>query len=335
MHSLCEPSLHRRRSHAIRVLSPAVLVLLAVFALLAGCSDDRTSPAPLAPEAQPVAANAQNSAVVNGRIAFSALAGGGVAIFSMNPDGTDRRQLTTNPVGDDWDAAVSPDGRKIAFVRSEGTAANVYVMNADGSGVHQLTAFVPGGYAEGPAWSPDGKRIALTGSETGVHSGIYVVSANGHNLAPVAAQGAEDMQPAWAPDGQRIAFTRVGGMGTNIMIADVVAGGSAQLFALCGSIACHAPAWSPDGTRIAYERDGTLQVQPLVGAPQPAAFNLVGYAGGPVWAPDGTKLLFTGTVVDGGSTRIALVTVAPDGAGPQPVSPGPAPEMYPSWGRQR
>jgi len=323
---------HGRRYALIHA---ATILALAVAALLAACSDDRTARTPLEPEVKGVATNGQNTAVVNGRVVFSALANGGVAIFSMNPDGTDRRQLTSNPAGDDWDAAVSPDGRKIAFVRSEGAAANIYVMNADGSAIHQLTAFVPGGYAEGPAWSPDGQRIAMTASEYGVHSRIYVMSASGHNLAPGAAQGAEDMQPTWSPDGQKLAFTRVGGMGINIMIATVVTGGGAQLFALCGSIACHAPAWSPDGTRIAYERDGTLQVQPLGGAPQPVAFNLVGYAGGPGWAPDGTKLLYTGTVQDGGATRIALVTVAPGGSGMQPVTSGPGPEMYPSWGRQR
>ena len=317
------------------LIHAATLLALAVVALLAACSDDRTARTPFEPEAKAVTANGQNTEVVNGRMVFSALANGGVAIFSMNPDGTDRRQLTSNPAGDDWDAAVSPDGRKIAFVRSEGTAANIYVMNDDGTAVHQLTAFVPGGYAEGPAWSPDGKRIAMTASESGAHSRIYVMSASGHNLAPVAAQGAEDMQPTWSPDGRKIAFTRVGGMGTNIMIANLVTGGAAQLFALCGSIACTAPSWSPDGTRIAYERDGTLQVQPLGGPPQPAAFNLVGYAGGPVWAPDGTTLLYTGSTFDAGATRIGLVTVAPDGSGMQPVTSGPAPEMYPSWGRQR
>jgi hypothetical protein len=54
-----------------------------------------------------------------------------------------------------------------------------------------------------------------------------------------------------------------------------------------------------------------------------------------VWAPDGTTLLYTGSVLSGGSTRIALVTVAPDGSGMQPVTSGPSPAMYPSWGQQR
>ncbi|MGH2458605.1 MAG: TolB family protein, partial [Chloroflexota bacterium] len=77
-----------------------------------------------------------------GRIAYSASESNGTPeIFTMNADGTDVTQLTTDsaqhlfPV---W----SPDGGRIAF--STNSVGNqqfyqVYVMHADGSNVTQLT----------------------------------------------------------------------------------------------------------------------------------------------------------------------------------------------------
>ena len=73
--------------------------------------------------AAPAAAQAD---VFNGRIAFSSFrtdpAGGIGDIFTINNDGTDLRQLTTNPEDDaqsDW----APDGRDIAYrIRKPGSA---------------------------------------------------------------------------------------------------------------------------------------------------------------------------------------------------------------------
>jgi len=65
----------------------------------------------------------QTSASVNGKIAFANNGG----ISTMNPDGSDRTQLTNSG----FFPAFSPDGSKIAFYRSQ--SAGIYLMNADGS----------------------------------------------------------------------------------------------------------------------------------------------------------------------------------------------------------
>src|SRR4051794_11384176 len=88
----------------------------------------------------------------NGRIAFSSFrtdpAGRVGDIFTMNPDGTDLRQLTDNPADDaqsDW----SPDGHDIAYrIRKPGFTINFEVarMTASGDG-HQRLTFTPDRFA--------------------------------------------------------------------------------------------------------------------------------------------------------------------------------------------
>ena len=60
------------------------------------------------------------------------------------------------------EAAVSPDGRLIAFTRAAATAERgIWVMRADRTELRQLTSPGPGvEFDTGPRWSPDGTRIA-------------------------------------------------------------------------------------------------------------------------------------------------------------------------------
>src|SRR5881397_1892636 len=78
----------------------------------------------------------------NGRIAFVQ----GPDIFTMNPDGSDVRQLTN--LGPDsvafWQS-WSPDGKQIVFVefRPPDFHGQLWLMNADGSNQHLLLADHP------------------------------------------------------------------------------------------------------------------------------------------------------------------------------------------------
>ena len=70
---------------------------------------------------------------------FSSLLDGTYQLYSMNVDGTDVVQLTHTPEEErEVLPAVSPDGRKIAFVNRIGPEDDfyteyLYVMNADGT----------------------------------------------------------------------------------------------------------------------------------------------------------------------------------------------------------
>lgn len=77
-------------------------------------------------------------------------------VFIANSDGTEQRNLTSNPAFDGW-PAWSSDGTQIVFASNRRSNYQIFVMNADGSNV-RLVANTEGRATE-PRWSPDGKQI--------------------------------------------------------------------------------------------------------------------------------------------------------------------------------
>ena len=81
-------------------------------------------------------------------------------IFTINPDGSDCRQIRASGESPKW----SPDGRWIAFVeptQDNGWLHSVFVMRSDGQNTRRLT-FHHDVTATPGAWSPDSKRLAYS-----------------------------------------------------------------------------------------------------------------------------------------------------------------------------
>lgn len=85
-------------------------------------------------------------------------------IYTMNPDGTERINLTRSP-GNDRSPAWSPDGKKIAFevynrpgipdsayMSEEGKNIDIFEMKSDGP--NQINVTQTGYYDLTPAWRP-------------------------------------------------------------------------------------------------------------------------------------------------------------------------------------
>jgi Tol biopolymer transport system component len=150
------------------------------------------------------------------------------SIFSMNPDGTDLRQLTA-ALGRDSGPQWSPDGSRIVFESDRGSLSldpkrgyestqgdhdSVWVMNADGSDLKPLVP--PADDCRDnepcdPVWSPDGAHVVFASHRGSKDSPwLYRVNADGSGLvalAPVENKfGSGDVRPAFSPDGRRIAF---------------------------------------------------------------------------------------------------------------------------------
>jgi Tol biopolymer transport system component len=96
---------------------------------------------------------------------------------------TEMTQYTDGKI--DGQPAVSPDGKKIAFVRWDGEDEEIYVMRADQpAGLNnrpvKLTNTPASVHDKRPNWSPDGTKIAYFRSDDATRtSDILVMNANG------------------------------------------------------------------------------------------------------------------------------------------------------------
>ena len=87
---------------------------------------------------------------------FSYTRGQVLEIFTINPDGTEQKQLTTMNhylTSPSW----SPDGKSIVFIKGLNQNADIYRMNSDGTDIVRLTK--NGEYDNDPKFSPDGTKI--------------------------------------------------------------------------------------------------------------------------------------------------------------------------------
>jgi Tol biopolymer transport system component len=82
------------------------------------------------------------------RIAFASGRSGNVEVYSMNADGSNQIQRTTN-VGSDQMPSWSPNGSQIVFQSYRSGSLSLYVMNADGSAPTRITDFS----ARNPFWT--------------------------------------------------------------------------------------------------------------------------------------------------------------------------------------
>lgn len=133
-------------------------------------------------------------------------------LYLLNPDGTNRRQLTSS--GHISDAQFSPDGSRIAFARGQNRRTDLFVMRADGTGVTRLTT-TPDVDENNPSWSPDARRIAFTRDVVDANrgDGIAIMAARPGAAATVVKRNVyrpdhADIykDPKWAPTGGWLAI---------------------------------------------------------------------------------------------------------------------------------
>ncbi|MCY4658454.1 MAG: hypothetical protein OXF93_01390 [Acidobacteria bacterium] len=152
-------------------------------------------------------------------VVFTSERHGSADIFRVRTDGTGLERLTDHPAFDDQ-AALSPDGRTLAFVSTRETGStDIHLLDLE-TGVARNATATPGGDYR-PSWSPDGSMLAFS-SDRGkaprfaagrwehVHeAGVYVMSADGSGARRLTADGHLAGSPKWSADGRRLVFYEV------------------------------------------------------------------------------------------------------------------------------
>jgi Tol biopolymer transport system component len=186
----------------------------------------------------------------NGRIAFIA----GPDVYTMNPDGSDVKQLTNlGPHNSAFWESWSPDGKYIAFneYRAPDYLGQLWLMNGDGSNQHLLLAdsdFTD----ERPSFTPDGSAVVFNRCRLDIEAcAIYQIGLAGG--IPTAITnidlGIQDLSPQYSSSGSLI-FTSVSRRG--IICAIYMQSGGGELRRLTPApLSTRQPDWSPDGNRIA------------------------------------------------------------------------------------
>lgn len=98
---------------------------------------------------------------------------------------------------------VSPDGRKLLFVRG----GEPWVMALDGS-FSARRLFQARGRSGSFQWSPDSRKVLfVSGREA--HSFIGVYDLEKDSISWILPDVYRDISPVWSPDGRRVAFLRL------------------------------------------------------------------------------------------------------------------------------
>ena len=180
------------------------------------------------------------------QIAFASKSSGNLDIDVANADGSDVRQLTTDPGTDEF-PEWSPDGRSIVFDSNMNGSFDIYEIGVDGTGLIRLTDNTA--RDERPEFSPDGTQIAFDSNRSG-NFDIWILTL-GVGIRRFTTSPRSDVSPAWSPDGTKIAWTSNRSGNEDIWMQNVAGGGLTRV--TTSPAADTYPTFSLDDGQIAFE----------------------------------------------------------------------------------
>lgn len=225
------------------------------------------------------------------QILYGSTAGDHVAIWTMQPDGTNQTQLTPDN-SLNFKPTASPDG-SIVFVSRRTGSPEVWRMDGQGNNSKQLTSQLNGTY---PTLTPDGKTVVFVSIDENQAS-LWKVSSDGGTPAKLTEKGV--VWPNISPDGKLITgYYRDNPQSKfRIGVFPITGGGPIKAFDIPTGIFIGAGVkWSPDGRSLTYVRTqedvSNIWSQSLNGdAPRQLTNFTTDQIFRFAWSPNGTQLV--------------------------------------------
>jgi hypothetical protein len=99
------------------------------------------------------------------------------------------------------DPAVSPEGKRVAFLQYNDGTLNLATINIDGTGKKLLTNYTDGTWFQHVDWSPDGTQLVFSMFRN-YQQNLYIINADGTGLQELTQDSVEEMDAHWAKDGK-------------------------------------------------------------------------------------------------------------------------------------
>ncbi len=170
-------------------------------------------------------------------------------------DGSWPRALTTDTLGDHWDARPSPDGKFIVFnLRRLDDLNRLDIVLLEIATGKQTTLYgKPSTRAMLPKWSPDGQWISFISQETGREE-LYLIKPDGEGLHQLTKAGKDIFQYEWSPTGKQMLVVENNGGSFELMMLETESGSRSALRSEKG---IHSnPNWAKDESFITFEFEG-------------------------------------------------------------------------------
>jgi Tol biopolymer transport system component len=297
----------------------------------------------------------------NGKIYFTRAHDDQSDIWSMNPDGTQRENLTATPDVNESSPAASADGERIAFVAYTDPGWALFTIDRDGTNRTRLTGSEYSPLS--PTWSPDGRKIAFSNQCCYGYNlyDIYVISIDGSAVSNITQSSPPvlNLEPSWSADGTKIVYRSNEAderVRYDVWTIAPDSGEKTRLtyFSPPGRSfgpSVFDPSWSPDGAKIAFSSNKdyffyfgedprcTGAATCIFGSEDVMAMdadgsnltNLTRTASpqdlGPAWSPDGAKVAFW----SGDSFRRQIHVMDSGGGDDTIISPDSALDYEPDW----
>jgi Tol biopolymer transport system component len=260
--------------------------------------------------------------------------GGNGTLHVVRPDGTDRRELTTES-SQFYGLCWTPDGSRLIYANDSAGTTMLWSVDVDGGAERPVTRGP--GICTSPTMAADGRRLVFDFShrrwfiylvprlgeepkrvlmEPGMHAAA--LSSDGSRVA--VALGAEAQSPAisiidlpsgerrtisalaasgvaWMPDGESLLVTAPAPDDVNRWIWRVPVNGGLPEPVIAGDQSWSAPSPSPDGRKIAALRTSKKGFELVVrdlGTGRDRVITEGQAIVSPKWSPDGSQLVWSG-----------------------------------------